>query len=1203
MKKHFYMLLLALLGAFSSRAQEKLLYTTDFQNWAALTSSTEQTVKKVADFSGDTLRFKLYQVTVNPTGRDAARFNYNLVNDGWLQAQKTAGSYIELSPQPSITKISFIHGATGGNRGFKVWKRNATDTGWMIKSVAPASPASGQEVVVPIDEENVAIRFTNIDDGQNAYMFNLKIYGNYTPTVTQYPLTTSVNIDGAGFVTRTPNSTEYNTGATVGLSATPNFGYRFLKWVDGSTSADLSTANPYNITMSGPKNIRAIFETKTTYSVNVTIAGSKWGQVTLSPTPTDGKYEAGTEVLMKVIPNQASIFSYWENNSTASERTFIVDDNKSFTATFDEVPFIVGWDFRSLTPTQNRTGDYFSETTNTGLISAYSASGGPASWLASAAGFSPAYPLLRLWTPSTDFITNRRYLKAQFSTENYKNIQVKSLVSANYQAYAVQVLQYSLDDITYTELARVDITSVYNNAWTELNATLPAEAQGKTRVYLRWTADLTSTRLGNSADVDGTGYTNIFVFAEKEAVIDNDAPLLVSTVPAAGSATATVNGSVVLNFNERVKAGSGNITLDSKVLTPAFGSKTVSFTYEKLAYNTTYTVNVPAGALTDMSGNVYAGTSFTFKTGNRSEPLKKPFDAIVAKDGTGDYLTVIDAIAAAPAGRGIPWLIYIKAGTYTGHHDIPSSKPFIHLIGQHMDSVIISDNRLSGGTNAYSVNLGATMVVNSKDCYFENITLENSHGHLMQAGPQALALYALTDKFTMNKCFLRSYQDTYLTAYSSIADRQYVKDSRIQGAVDFIYGGGDVFFDKCRITVTRKDGGYIVAPSHGVGTQWGYVFNTCTIDEAIATGATTYLGRPWQNKCKTVFLNTTLKTGVYASGWYYKFGTIPAVFADYNTMDAQGNPVDLSQRISEYEYDVKDANGNVTSTVRGTAKNSLTNAEAATYTYENVMLRAGDTWDPRLMTEAPETPANVIANAGQISWDTVAYSRLYIVLRNGRPVGFSTAKSFTDAGYINGQNYNYTVQAVGEFGALSKVSAAAVILPLTGLHLTAQKNSKNIWLSWTTVTENNVAHFDIERGAGSQFIKIGETAAAGTSTQKRNYTFADENPLTANNFYRIKAVDTDGKFSYSNVISVLYTAEKGLRVSPTIATETVLVSHPASVKTSLRIYGTNGQLVKTVPVAAGATQTLVQVATLSAGVYVLGFGENAEQLQTRFIKQ
>ena len=128
MRKHFY-LLLAFLFAQSVWAQEKLLYSTDFQNWAAFSATTEQTFPKTTDFSGETLNFKLFQVWINPTGRDETRFKYTpqtapnvQVTDGWAQAQKVAGSYIELSPLKSITKVTFVHGAAGTSRGYKLWK-------------------------------------------------------------------------------------------------------------------------------------------------------------------------------------------------------------------------------------------------------------------------------------------------------------------------------------------------------------------------------------------------------------------------------------------------------------------------------------------------------------------------------------------------------------------------------------------------------------------------------------------------------------------------------------------------------------------------------------------------------------------------------------------------------------------------------------------------------------------------------------------------------------------------------------------------------------------------------------------------------------------------------------------------------------------------------------------------------------------------
>ncbi|WP_051291284.1 pectinesterase family protein [Pedobacter glucosidilyticus] len=1099
----------------------------------------------------------------------------------------------------------------------------ANDTGAGAVSLLNTSttPLTGQEVA------NIN---TNIEVGQNK-TFTIRIYvwagstGRYftskdfkltgviaddtTPVLPRYTVNTIVNNNGAGTVIKTPNSTDYEQGSSLSIQAVANFGYRFVKWINTDNNADLSTANPYVFTVNASQNITAVFETLTTYSFTLNKIGSNWGEVNLSPAPTNGRYVEGTEVTMTVIPNRVTSFSYWDDNSTALQKIITINSDKTFTATFDEIPFIVGWDFKAENPKINRTGDFYSESSNTGLIAIYEPNGTAVNWLSNTGSFSPAYPNLRFWTAGTSFNTTRRYLKAQFATTGYKNIQVKSMITANYQAYSVQKLQYSLDDISYTDVASVDITSVYNTAWKDLNVTLPVAAEGQARVYLKWIADTSSPILGNSTDNDGTAFTNIFVFADKEIVNDTDAPLLISTVPVSSSSTATINGSIVLTFNEKVKLGTGNITLGSTVLTPVFGSKTATFAYEKLNYNTSYTFTVPAGALTDMSGNPYAGTNITFTTASRTQPTRKLFDAVVAKDGSGDYTSVIDAIAAAPTSRTTPWVIFIKNGKYTGHHDIPTNKPFIHLIGQSRNGVIISDNRLSGANNigatVYHVSQGATMVVNSKDCYFENIIFENSYGFETQAGPQALALYTTTDKFAMNNCYLRSYQDTYLTAYSSIADRHYIKNSRIEGAVDFIYGGGDVFFDKDTLTMTRKDGGYIVAPSHGNGTAWGYVFSNCVINESVVTGATSYFGRPWQNAPKTVFINTKLLTGIYAAGWYYKMGAIPAVFADYNTVNAQGNPVDLSQRISNYEYDVKDANGNVTSTVTGVAKKSLTDTEAASYTYENVILRSGDVWDPRLIAEAPDKPANLQRSGNTLSWNDVPYTRLYVITRNNNVIGFSLTNSFTDNTAVSNTNYTYTVQAASEYGALSLASTPYQTLPLKLLSFQAQavRQGKEVALKWTTTQEINTASFDIERSVDGQvFNKIGNIKAQNKSGNL-NYQFTDFSPLKGVSYYRLKQIDLDAKFEYSPIEAVDITNNQ-IIIYPNPVSSELAISHlGAKAVGKLSIFNSLGKEVLKIDGLKSENQTKVDVSTLQSGVYFIQLYIGKEIFTSKFIKQ
>ncbi|MDP4269150.1 MAG: pectinesterase family protein, partial [Bacteroidota bacterium] len=340
---------------------------------------------------------------------------------------------------------------------------------------------------------------------------------------------------------------------------------------------------------------------------------------------------------------------------------------------------------------------------------------------------------------------------------------------------------------------------------------------------------------------------------------------------------------------------------------------------------------------------------------------------------------------------------------------------------------------------------------------------------------------ALNDRVIFNNCWMRSYQDTYLTAYGSTTYRHYVKDCRIEGAVDFIYGSGDVYFDKCLIYCSRPSGGYIVAPGNLAGTKWGYVFQNCTIDGP-SSSYVTYLGRPWANSPMASFFNTTCKIGIYPAGWWYKMGAIPAIFADYSTMDANGNPMDLTQRIANYEYDVKDANGNVINTVKGTAKSSFTDAEAAQYTYENV-IAGSDGWDPRAIIEPTSAPSNaIVTSAGAISWNATDYAICYVVKKNNKVIGFTKNTSFTDAAYAEGATC--TVTAVAESGALSPESIAV----FSGIP--TQTISANASLVKACFENNNLIVSELEPGSTVSVYSFVGTLLAKQITISNILTFS-----------------------------------------------------------------------------------------------------------------
>ena len=385
------------------------------------------------------------------------------------------------------------------------------------------------------------------------------------------------------------------------------------------------------------------------------------------------------------------------------------------------------------------------------------------------------------------------------------------------------------------------------------------------------------------------------------------------------------------------------------------------------------------------------------------------FHAIVAQDGSGDYTTVQAAVDAAPEGRTEPWRIYIKAGIYKEHVNIPASKPYLSLVGEGRQRTQISCDRLCGGPHGVKVDEGATVTVCSSNLYFEGISFVNSYGHEQKDGPQALALFTQGDRVVLNRCGLLSFQDTWLTPFRAPNYRNYAVDCFIEGAVDFIYGQGNIFFDRDTLYITRKKGGYIVAPNHHADTEWGYVFRDNVITapgDAIETQV--YLGRPWHAQPKVAFINTKAEVTIYEEGWRNHMGGLPTVFAEHGTTDWLGHPLDLSKRCSRYwvQNEQKD-------TIWCTSKAVITADEAALYTIENV-LSGKDQWRPREVSSRPDAP--VVGQQGKyLIWQPVPGAVGYIVTLNDKDVVFTQECRFV----FNKKN-TYRVRSVSRWGALSE---------------------------------------------------------------------------------------------------------------------------------------------------------------------------------------
>lgn len=155
---------------------EKVLYKTNFQDWKEVKSSTTETQVTKATTDNQELVFSLMETAVTPDGTHK-KFTAECITEGYLMAAKTATPYIKTSVLKSVTKVNFVHAATGGNRGWGLKVKGDGDADWVTVSAAVANHANGTPVSVDVNRTNVQLWFYNLKADQNAYMTSLEILG------------------------------------------------------------------------------------------------------------------------------------------------------------------------------------------------------------------------------------------------------------------------------------------------------------------------------------------------------------------------------------------------------------------------------------------------------------------------------------------------------------------------------------------------------------------------------------------------------------------------------------------------------------------------------------------------------------------------------------------------------------------------------------------------------------------------------------------------------------------------------------------------------------------------------------------------------------------------------------------------------------------------------------------------------------------
>lgn len=238
-------------------------------------------------------------------------------------------------------------------------------------------------------------------------------------------------------------------------------------------------------------------------------------------------------------------------------------------------------------------------------------------------------------------------------------------------------------------------------------------------------------------------------------------------------------------------------------------------------------------------------------------------DAVVAADGSGAFRTIRAAIDAAPqltSDTGRRWTILVKAGTYREIVYVQREKRFIRLVGEDAARTTLTfdlfNDYIGPDGKIIATFRTPTLIVDADDFTVEDLTIENA------AGPkgQALAIRVDGDRVAFRRCRFLGWQDTILANRG----RHYFEDCHIAGAVDFIFGGATAWFERCEIHAAGD--GYTTAASTPDFQRHGFVFSRCRITAADAR-VRTYLGRPWRDFAKTVFLHTEMAAAVRPAGW------------------------------------------------------------------------------------------------------------------------------------------------------------------------------------------------------------------------------------------------------------------------------------------------------------------------------------------------
>jgi len=242
-------------------------------------------------------------------------------------------------------------------------------------------------------------------------------------------------------------------------------------------------------------------------------------------------------------------------------------------------------------------------------------------------------------------------------------------------------------------------------------------------------------------------------------------------------------------------------------------------------------------------------------------------NAVVAKDGSGQFRTIAAALAAYPKNLQGRYVIYVKAGIYDEYITVEKNQVNVFMYGDGPRKTMVTGRKSNAG--GFSTFKTASFSAIGDGFIAKAMGFQNTAG---PQGHQAVALRVQSDRAAFYNCRIDGYQDTLYAQ----AHRNFYRNCVISGTVDFIFGDGATIIQNSLIIIRRPmDNQQNTVTAHGRGyakETTGIVIQNCRIvpEDKLYPARfqiPTYLGRPWKAYSRAVIMESTLGDLIHPAGW------------------------------------------------------------------------------------------------------------------------------------------------------------------------------------------------------------------------------------------------------------------------------------------------------------------------------------------------